>query len=139
MRVVTAKIPPPFFFFSEVGKGKPLVIYCSDLLLSFIFSKKKRFIYLRGRVQERQKEIFHLLIRSSHGLTSLGLGQREGQSLPVRLGLRAGGRGPSTCAIFCCFPRHISSKLDQKRIQAGFKLMLIWDVGIAGGRKLSSL
>lgn len=81
-----------------------------------IFVFKDLCIYLRGKVTERETEIFLLLVDPPQMAVTTEARVKPGTRNSIRV-LHVDGRGPWIWAINCCFPRPrpTSRELDQKQ------------------------
>lgn len=89
---------------------------------------------LKGRVWRRERRehppATGSFLRWSQ---QLGLDQADVRSLAVPAGFPLTCRGPSSCGILHCLPRHIRRELDQKWRSGGLKSALLRVTGLRGG------
>lgn len=85
----------------------------------FFFYLKYFFIYLKGRVKEREgrrmrERIFHVVGSLPHMAAVERAGPGQSQEPEIHPVFHVSCRGLSTWTIFCCFPRLINRELDKK-------------------------
>lgn len=84
---------------------------------SFHYSFLKRFVYPKVWVTQRKGERNLLSLGSvSRWMQWLGVMSDQKQEPETSSGsVMVGSKGPSACAIFCWFPRHMNRELHWKR------------------------
>uniref|UniRef100_A0A5F9CEJ8 Dynein regulatory complex subunit 2 n=1 Tax=Oryctolagus cuniculus TaxID=9986 RepID=A0A5F9CEJ8_RABIT len=100
------------------------VVDCKDSVIKVGALPEETRVWLPGSLflfcfAERERERERESLPSTGSVPQMfpkqpGLGQAKARSQKLLPGLPHGHRGPSTWAIFCCFPRCLSRELDWK-------------------------